>query len=61
MTKTLRLQTGLSDGSNSPTNIDGSNTGTDWVPFYIEEAEEKEDKNQSFSEEGGTGRTTRKI
>ena len=63
MTKTLRLQTGLSDGSNSPTHIDGSNTGTDWVPFYIEEAEEKEesDKNKSFSEEGGTGRTTRKI
>ena len=61
MTKTLRLQTGLSDGSNSPT---GSNTGTDWVPFYIEEAEEKEesDSNKSFSEEeGGSGRTRRKI
>ena len=43
MTKTLRLQTGLSDGSNSP---------TDWVPFYTEEAEEKEesDKNKSFCE-----------
>ena len=55
MTKTLRLQTGLSDGSNSP---------TDWVPFYTEEAEEKEesDKNKSFSEEEvGSGRTTRKI
>ena len=55
MTKTLRLQTGLSDGSNSP---------TDWVPFYTEEAEEKEesDKNKSFcEEEGGSGRTTRKM
>ena len=63
MTKTLRLQTGLSDGSNSPTNIDGSNTATDWVPFYIDKAEEKEesDKNKSFSEEGGTGRTGRQI
>ena len=63
MTKTLRLQTGLSDGSNSPTNIDGSNTGTDWVPFYTEEAEEKEesDKNKSFSMESGTGRRARKI
>ena len=66
MTKSLRLQTGLSDGSNSPTtNIDGSNTeNTDWVPFYIEEAEEKEecDKSDGYSEEeGGTGRMPRKI
>ena len=60
MTKTLRLQTGLSDGSNSPANID---TGTDWVPFYIEEVEEKEesDKKESFSEEGDPGMTTRKM
>ena len=59
MTKTLRLQTGLSDGSNSPANID---TGTDWVPFYIE-AEEKEEseKKESFSEEGDPGMTTRKM
>ena len=49
MTKSLRLQTGLSDGSDSPkTNIDGSNTeNTDWVPFYIEEAEEKEESDKS--------------
>ena len=41
MTKTLRLQTGLSsDASNSPTNIGGSNTGSDWVPFYVEEEKE---------------------
>ena len=42
MTKTLRLQTGLSsDASNSPTNIGGSNTGSDWVPFYVEEEKEQ--------------------
>ena len=65
MTKTLRLQTGFGDGSNSPTtNIDGSNTeNTDWVPFYIEEADEKEesDKRDGYSEEGGTGRMPWKI
>ena len=66
MTKTLRLQTGFGDGSNSPTtNIDGSNTeNTDWVPFYIEEAEEEKeesDKSDGYSEEGGTGRMPRKI
>ena len=46
MTKTLRLQTGFGDGSNSPmTNIDGSNSeNTDWVPFYIEEAEEEKEE-----------------
>ena len=66
MTKTLRLQTGFGDGSNSPTtNIDGSNTeNTDWVPFYIEEAEEEKeesDNSDGYSEEGGTGRMPRKI
>ena len=69
MTKTLRLQTGFGDGSNSPTtNIDGSNSeNTDWVPFYIEEAEEEKeesdqsDKSDGYSEEGGTGRMPRKI
>lgn len=49
----LRLQTGFSDGSNSPTNIGGSNAGVDWVPFYIEETEGKEEseKHNSSSDE----------
>ena len=62
MTKTLRLQTGFSDGSNSPTNIGGSNTGVDWVPFYIEETEGKEESekhNSSSDEESCTGRRGR--
>ena len=59
MTKTLRLQTGLSsecDASNSPTNIGRSNTGSDWVPFYVEEEKEESDEKIGFAEKDGKGR-----
>ena len=57
MTRTLRLQTGLSsDASNSPANIGGSNTGSDWVPFYVEEEKEESDEKIGFAEKDGKGR-----